>query len=181
VTETINRSLPSLAGPKRGQDEKAQFGEKKIMLTVIPNGLDEIIHTYGSLDDPQFESRHIVLFQLPYPLVFSGQQVTRARCHNLAVDNFVQAFKNVDAAGLRDQFREFDGIYNRRPIRGQPSHPSLHSWGVAMDMGAATHQLGSAATWPPGILEALGAAGFFWGGRFKARKDPMHFQLATGY
>ena len=151
------------------------------MLTQIPNGLDEIIHTYGSLDDGQFEARHIVLFNLPYPLRFEGQEVKHARCHNLAVDNFIQAFRNIDDAGFRDQFVEFDGIYNRRAIRGQASHPSLHSWGVAIDMGASNHRLGSAATWPKEILDAFAAAGFFWGGNFKARKDPMHFQLATGY
>jgi hypothetical protein len=66
-------------------------------------------------------------------------------------------------------------------IRSSNPDPSLHSWGVAIDMGAATHALASGATWPPGILEALGAVGFFWGGHFKARKDPLHFQLATGY
>jgi hypothetical protein len=53
------------------------------MLTRIPNGLDEIINTYGSIDDTQFETKHIVLFELPLPAGFEGQQVTRARCHNL--------------------------------------------------------------------------------------------------
>ena len=151
------------------------------MLTQIPNGLDEIIHTYGSLDDPQFEGKHIVLFDLPYPLRFEGQQVRRARCHNLATDNFIQAFRNVEAAGLKDQFLEFNGIYARRPIRGQASHPSLHSWGVAIDMGASTHPLGVMVPWPQGILDSFAAAGFFWGGNFKSRKDCMHWQLATGY
>ncbi len=36
------------------------------MLTQIPNGLDEIIAAYGSLDDPQFENKHIVSFDLPF-------------------------------------------------------------------------------------------------------------------
>jgi hypothetical protein len=151
------------------------------MLTQIPNGLDEIIHTYGSIDDPKFEAKHIVLFPLPYPLIFDGQVVKRARCHNLVVDNFVQAFKNVDEAGLADQFKEFNGIVERRAIRGQPSSASLHSWGVAIDMGASTHPLGSSATWPKEIIDAFESVGFFWGGNFKSRKDPMHFQLATGH
>jgi len=151
------------------------------MLTQIPNGLDEIIHTYGSLDDPQFESNQIVSFDLPYTLRYEGQPVKHSRCHKVAVDSFVQALKNVQAAGLADQFVEYNGIYARRPIRGQPSHPSLHSWGVAIDMGASTHPLGQMVPWPQGIIEAFSAAGFFWGGNFKSRKDTMHFQLATGY
>ena len=151
------------------------------MLTQIPNGLDEIIATFGSLDDPRFENNNIVSFDLPYTLRYEGQAVTHSRCHRAAVDNFVQALSNVQAAGLADQFVEYNGIYARRAIRGQSSHPSLHSWGVAIDMGASTHPLGGSATWPQGILDAFSAAGFFWGGNFRSRKDPMHFQLATGY
>ena len=151
------------------------------MLTQIPNGLDEIIHTYGSLDDSQFEANHIVSFELPYILRYEGQEVKHSRCHKLAVDNFIQAFKNVQAAGLAGEFVEYNGIYARRPIRGQASHPSLHSWGVAIDMGASTHPLGKIVPWPQEILDAFASAGFFWGGNFKSRKDCMHFQLATGY
>lgn len=152
------------------------------MLTHTPNGLDEIIATYGSLSDPNFEAKNIVQFSLPYTLFYAGKPVTKTRAHKLVVDNFVQAFQNVQDAGLADRFTEFNGIFAQRPIRGQPQHPSLHSWGVAIDMGASTHPLGSVtATWPDGILAAWKAAGFFWGGEFRARKDPMHWQLATGY
>ncbi len=136
------------------------------MLTQIPNGLDEIIATYGSLDEGQFETKHIVLFNLPYALKFEGQTVTHARCHSVVVDNFIQAFQNVEAAGLKDQFIEFNGIYAKR---------------LAIDMGASTHPLGQMVPWPQGIIDAFASAGFFWGGNFKSRKDCMHFQLATGY
>jgi hypothetical protein len=98
------------------------------MLTNIPNGLDEIIATYGSIDDPAFYAKNIVKFELPYPLLYGGVPVNKAVCHRLAVDNLVQAFKNLQAAGFADQFKEFNGIYARRAIRGQPSHPSAHSW-----------------------------------------------------
>src|SRR5260370_8479294 len=148
------------------------------MLTQIPNGLDEIIHTYGSLDDPQFEANQIVSFDLPYTLRYEGQPVKHSRCHKVAVDSFVQALKNVQAAGLADQFVEYNGIYARRPIRGQASHPSLHSWGVAIDMGASTHPLGSSASWPQGILDSFPSAGFFWRGNFKPQNAPIHFPLA---
>ena len=151
------------------------------MLTQIPHGLDEIIHLYGSLDDSQFESKHLTRFDLPYQLKYEGKPVTTALCHMLAVENFIKAFKNIEAAGLANQFVEYNGIYARRAIRGQNAHASLHSWGVAIDMGASTHPLGKMVPWPQGIVEAFADAGFFWGGNFKSRKDCMHFQLATGY
>lgn len=149
------------------------------MITRIPSGLDEIIHTFGSLNDPNFEARNIIVFTLPYSLKYAGQIVTRSRSHRLAVDNFLQAFRNVQSAGLTNQFIEFNGIYARRAIRGQALHPSTHSWGIAIDMCASRYPLGSPKRMPDGIIKAFRDAGFFYGGDFKSRKDPMHFQLAT--
>jgi len=37
------------------------------MLLTVPNGLDELIATFGTLDDPDFEQKHIMSFELPYP------------------------------------------------------------------------------------------------------------------
>ncbi|HEY6328670.1 MAG TPA: M15 family metallopeptidase, partial [Blastocatellia bacterium] len=151
------------------------------MLTQIPSGLNEIIHTFGSIDDPKFEAENIVSFNFPYTLRYAGQPVTRSRCHKLAIDNFVTAFDLIKAAGLEDLVMEFNGIYNRRPIRGYESHPSTHSWGIAIDVDASHFKLGSVARLPDGIVNCFRKAGFFYGGDFKGRKDPMHFQLAVNY
>ena len=97
------------------------------MLTKTPVGLDEIIHTFGSLDDAKFEANHIALFDLPYPLLFEGKTVTHARCHKLLVENFQKAFQDIKAAGFESQVKNFSGIFAQRPIRGFPSHPSTHS------------------------------------------------------
>ena len=151
------------------------------MLTKIPAGLDEIISVFGSLNDPNFEGRHIVSIAPPYQLYYGGQPIKTTRCHSLAADHFILALKRVDDAGLADQFQDFSGIYARRSIRGMTGHPSCHSWGIAIDMGASTHPLGSLKTWPKDILDAFEQSGFFWGGNFRSRKDPMHWQLATHY
>jgi hypothetical protein len=157
------------------------------MLTKIPNGLGSIIATFGSLNDPKFEAKNLVHFDLPYPLTYvdaasnHGITIARALCHRLAVDNFIAAFKNVQAAGLADQFVEFNGIYAKRAIRGSVGRASCHSWGIAIDMCASKYPLGSLKRMPDAIIKAFRDAGFFYGGDFKNRKDPMHFQLATGY
>lgn len=153
---------------------------RKRMLTNIPSGLDEIIATFGSLNGG-FEAKHITLFDLPYTLKYEGAPVKRARCHRLAVENFIQAFKSVQTEGLANQFSEFNGIYAPRSIRGQSAHASCHSWGIAIDMCASQYPLGSQLRMPDAIVKAFQSAGFFYGGDFKSRKDPMHFQLATHY
>ena len=159
------------------------------MLAKIPHGLSGIVQTFGSIKDPKFEAKNIVFFDLPYPLKYDGATVVRARCHRLAVDHFIAAFKNVQAAGLASRFVEFNGIYERRAIRGSVGRASTHSWGIAIDMEAfdvrvgdqTTYPLGSKRRFPEAIVKAFTSVGFVYGGDFTGRKDPMHFQLATGY
>ena len=151
------------------------------MLTQTPVGLDEIIHTFGSIDDPQFEAKSIILFDLPYALLFDGTQVKRARCHKLLVENFQKAFEDIKAAGLDGQVKNYSGIYARRSIRGFGSHPSTHSWGIAIDLEAEKFPLGSALRFPDEVIKIFQDAGFFYGGDFQSRKDPMHFQFCRGY
>jgi hypothetical protein len=152
------------------------------MLTKTPNGLPEIIHTFGDPHDPQFEAKNIVLFDLPYPIRYAGVPKTRARCHKLLVDNFVAVFKDIQAAGLVDPWaNDYSGIYAVRPIRGYPKFPSCHSWGIAIDLEAAENPLGSQGHMNAGVITIFKKHGFFWGGDFIHRHDPMHFQFALGY
>ena len=151
------------------------------MLTQIPVGLDEIIHIFGNIDDVQFEENNIVLFSLPYPLLYEGTPVSRARCHRLVVENFQSAFEAIRSAGLDGGVKNYSGIYARRAIRGAGSHPSTHSWGIAIDLEADRYPLGSTNRFPDEVVQIFQNAGFFYGGDFLSRKDPMHFQLCKGY
>lgn len=150
------------------------------MLTQTPVGLDEIIHTFGKLDDPNF-SKNIVLFDLPYTLLYEGRPVKRAQCHRLVVENFQKTLEDLKAAGLDGQVKNYSGIYAQRPIRGLGSHPSTHSWGIAIDLEAERFPLGSTERFPDEIVKVFQNAGFFYGGDFQSRKDPMHFQFCKGY
>lgn len=151
------------------------------MRTSIPHGLDEIYTTFGDPFARGFEQANIVMFDLPYPLLYAGRMVMRSRAHRLAVENFIFAFERIRAAGLESEVQNYSGIYAPRPIRGRTNHPSTHSWGIAVDIEAEKYPLGSNSRPHEGVLKAFKQAGFFWGGDFKSRKDPMHFQLCTGY
>jgi hypothetical protein len=150
------------------------------MLAKIPNGLSEIFATYGDPLDPDFEEKNIVSFELPYILVYDGLRVGRTRCHVKAVDHFRKALQGVKDAGLDPECFRYGGIFAKRGKRGG-RHPSTHSWGIAIDMEPAKYPLGSTARFPDAIVEIFRDAGFFYGGDFAGRKDPMHFQLCTGY
>lgn len=152
-----------------------------LMLTKIPAGLRAMLATYGDPSAPGFAARNLITFALPYQLMYAGKPVTRATCHRLVVDNFVQAFVGVQKAGYADQFREFNGIYAYRPIRGMSAHLSAHAWGIAIDMEASHYPLGSHKRMPDAIVTAFTDCGFEYGGDFVHRPDGMHFQLCRNY
>lgn len=151
------------------------------MLTEIPVGLDAIITTFGDLDDPNFERSNIVSVTFPYALLYAGKPVSRGRCHRLIVENIQKMFEDIRAAGYESQVKNYSGIYAKRSIRGRASHPSSHSWGIAIDLEAEKYPLGSSKRFPPEIVQIFRQSGAFYGGDFRSRFDPMHCQWCQGY
>ena len=69
------------------------------------------------------------------------------------------------------------GGYVDRDIRGRPGVKSEHAYGRAIDVNADTNPLGSTHTDLPANIGAIARSlGLVWGGNFKNRKDPMHFE-----
>ena len=155
-------------------------GRVKNMIPV-PTGLDEIVAIFGSIDDLAFEDKNIVLFDLPYPLIYTGKEVKRSRCHCLLVEVFQEIFQEIKNKGLEDEAKNFGGIYARRSIRDRPSFPSTHSFGIAIDLEPQKYPLGSDKRMPEELIKTFEQWGFFYGGDFKSRKDPQHFQYAKNY
>jgi hypothetical protein len=63
---------------------------------------------------------------------------------------------------------------------------STHSWGISVDLNAATNPLQApgcsvVSDIPDAWVAEFEKRGFTWGGRFSGRRDPMHFQLVAGY
>lgn len=150
------------------------------MLVKTPSGYKEIVKVFGDCKDPKFEAKYIKLFPLPYPLFYDGNEIRRARCHHLLIDNFTAVFLEIAGLGLQSFVQNYAGIYNNRPVRGGRK-PSTHSWGIAIDLEPSKYPLGSANRFPKQIVDVFIKYGFFYGGYFSGRKDPMHFQFCKGY
>lgn len=146
--------------------------------------LDQLLSRYGDPHAPGFEAQWIAKFELPYPMMFGAGSdaaiLTHARCHKLAVDAFVGAFRAIKAEGLADDASEFNGIVSMRSIRGHPGHLSAHAWGLAVDINASRNPLGGPVRQHVEVIRAFVEHGFFWGGAYKSRVDGMHFSL-TGF
>lgn len=150
------------------------------MLERIPDGLSEIREVFGALEDPAFVL-NLITFPFPYTMYYGVHQVNRGTCHALAKDHFIKALEGIRKAGLQADVLHYGGIYNKRDMRGKAHAPSTHSWGIAIDIEPQRYPLGSSKRLPDAVVEIFREAGFFYGGDFTRRKDPMHFQLCTGY
>jgi hypothetical protein len=124
---------------------------------------------------PELE-KDMVVFDVPTHLEM-GVIPKKVYCNKRMVGPLTQAFQNIVNRGLVAQLKTWDGCFNIRKKRGAGS-PSLHSWGLAIDINAAWNGFGKEPTMSKELVECFTDAGFDWGGVW-GKKDGMHFQLKS--
>jgi hypothetical protein len=103
----------------------------------------------------------------------------RVTCHRLMLPQLRGALQDVVDAGLAHTLKTYDGCYVPRFIERNPENSiSLHTWGIAIDMDAASNYRGIRGTMHPEVVTIFKRWGFRWGGDWKYT-DPMHFELAA--
>ena len=103
----------------------------------------------------------------------------RVTCHRLMLTQLRGALQDVVDAGLASSLTTYDGCYVPRFIERNPENSiSLHTWGIAIDMDAATNYRGITGTMNPKVVTIFKRWGFRWGGDWKYT-DPMHFELGA--
>lgn len=160
---------------------------------ATPNGLQEIITTFGNIFDligadgsldPRWETVSLDRAIIPFPLILSfdhSKKVTRFQCHKLLTGIFTAVFTDIQNEGLQAKVTSFGGCFNYRAKRTS-SKLSAHCWGIAIDLNTETNAQGTAGNMDAGVVKVFQDHGFKWGGEFSGKsKDPMHFQFCTGY
>ena len=100
-------------------------------------------------------------------------------CHRLMLPQLRGALQEVQDAGLAGTLTTYSGCYVPRFIERDPERSiSLHTWGIAIDMDAATNGRGTVGTMDRRVVEIFKRWGFAWGGDWRYT-DPMHFELTT--
>lgn len=103
----------------------------------------------------------------------------RVTCHRLMIPQLRGALQEVQDSGLGHLLRTYDGCYVPRFIARNPDNSvSLHTWGIAIDMDAATNYRGIRGTMDDRIVAIFQKWGFRWGGDWKYT-DSMHFELGA--
>lgn len=124
----------------------------------------------GISDDPQWQAENLVNIE-------SGNGESW-QVNKLAAAAFQGFLTELEATGYGIKS---SGGFNYRPIRGSKTGKlSEHGKGLAIDLNAETNPLGSETTdLPPNVSEIAAKYGLKWGGDFKGRKDPMHFEYVV--
>jgi hypothetical protein len=103
----------------------------------------------------------------------------RVTCHRLMIPQLRGALQEVQDVGLGHLLTTYDGCYVPRFIARNPDNSiSLHTWGIAIDMDAATNYRGIRGTMDDRIVAIFKKWGFRWGGDW-TYTDPMHFELGA--
>jgi hypothetical protein len=193
-----------ILGPITWREIRHALTPPDSLITVLPSdapppdGFEAIIATFG---DPRplltngslspdneiiWERQTLARGQFPFPLALKRDDpsagVARSfQAHRRLVSVFEAVFAEIARVGLADAIHSYHGIYAFRPIRGINARLSLHAFGAAIDLNADTNPLGGDGDMNPDVVAVFKHFGFRWGGDFAGRKDPMHFQYATGY
>ena len=159
---------------------------------AVPDGLAGIMATYGDPGyrppgtvDIAWEAANMVTVR-DLPLVGHKLYI-----HRLVAEPLRRALARCADAAESYQIHTI-GCFAPRAMRGTNGLLlSTHTWGIAVDINPDQNKLvapcevddprRSGYDIPDEWIKAFVAEGWVWGGAFKHRFDPMHFQLASGY
>lgn len=119
----------------------------------------------------------------PFQMYFDGKPISKISFHVKAAPALTAALNEIwdyydrdqtkiDAAGIS----KYAGAYNHRMVRGSKTKWSNHAYGCAIDLNAEENGLNMKGNMPQPVIDAFCRQGWMWGGWYKGRKDPMHFE-----
>ena len=114
-----------------------------------------------------------------------GHFVVHRKCQGalaLIFANIWNAYGHDQARVEADNLHWFGGCYAPRVVRGSTTGKlSTHAFAAAIDLDPEHEPMNRnhVSHMPQVVIDAFEAEGAFWGGKFRQRQDPMHFQFAT--
>lgn len=121
----------------------------------------------------------------PFQMYYDGKPIKQIRFHRkcapalkAALDEIWEHYgrdqRKIDALGIS----KYAGAYNPRKIRGSATKWSNHAYGAAIDLNAAENGFGKGkGNIPQPVIDAFKRQGARWGGDYRGRTDPMHFEF----
>lgn len=146
---------------------------------------------YGDFRVAGWASANLTRIKPPFDLFYAGKVLPSGiLCHEKIASALLAAFAEIwDVCG-HDQARvdqsgasEYSGCFNVRKIAGSRSGQtySNHSWACAIDLSASKNgfRFDKSTTLDRIVIAAFKRQGALWGGDYRGRKDPMHFEFVS--
>jgi hypothetical protein len=106
-----------------------------------------------------------------------GGKMINVTCNSKIAPKLNAVYQEIKEKGLSGDIKGYDGCYNYRNKRNS-NNLSTHAWGIAVDVNAGSHPMGSSkqSSGQKAIAEIFQKHGFY-----QLPNDPMHFQFCRGY
>lgn len=143
----------------------------------------DLIQFYGT-PGPQVEAQ-LVKVVPPFQMYYDSKPIASIKFHKKCASALLAALteiwdhyghdqKKIDALGIS----KYNGAYNPRFIRGSSTKWSNHAYGAAIDINADANGFGAGhGNIPQPVIDAFKRQGARWGGDYRGRTDPMHFEF----
>lgn len=120
----------------------------------------------------------------PFKMYYDGKPLRTLSFHKKAAPALLAALNKVWDHYGRDQgaidnlgISKTAGTYNPRKVRGSATKWSNHAYGAAIDINAEQNGFNVVGNIPRPMIAAFKSEGARWGGDYKSRPDPMHFEF----
>lgn len=141
---------------------------------------------YGDFHSRNWSSENLVRLIPPFQMYYEKKPMKSGiLVHKKIVPALTAVFNEVWEKCGKDQARadktgitDFGGCFNIRQIAGSNSY-SNHSWACAIDLSPSMNGFNMKSTLSSLVVDAFKRQGALWGGDYKGRKDPMHFEFVS--
>lgn len=143
----------------------------------------DLIAFYGDPGNGEV-GRQLVKVTPPFQMFYEGRPLKTISFHKKAAQALTAALTEIwEKSGKNQDLLNREGIsncagtYNPRKVRGSQTKWSNHAFGAAIDLDAKDNGLGTNGDMPDWVVQAFKRQGARWGGDYRGRKDPMHFEF----
>lgn len=142
---------------------------------------------YGDFHSPGWQDLNLTHYIPSFHMFYAKQPMTHGiLVHKKIVPALTLVFNEIWAKCNNDQAAvdktgasDFGGCFNIRNISGS-NNWSNHSWAMALDLSPGTNGFNAGkGSISNVVVTAFKNQKFLWGGDYKGRTDPMHFEAVS--
>lgn len=142
---------------------------------------------YGDFHSPGWQDKWLHRYLPPFKMYYGNHLMDRGiLVHDKIIPALTLVFQEIWAAANKDQdiidkigVSAFGGCFDIRNIAGS-NNWSNHSWACAIDLDPNRNGFNTGhGHMQPVVINAFKRQGFLWGGDYRGRTDPMHFEAVS--